>query len=63
MGLDGLVDLPVAMALLVGRAVGVQLGTWICQKLRARPLRRYFAALVILVAAILAGRLARSLLE
>ena len=61
-GLTGNVNLMVAMSLLVGSTIGVQIGAWICQRLHPASLRRYFAILVLLVAAALAWQLISSLL-
>ncbi len=61
-GLTGNVNLMVAMSLLVGSTIGVQIGAWICQRLHPTSLRRYFAILVLLVAAALAWQLISSLL-
>jgi uncharacterized membrane protein YfcA len=61
-GLAGRSSLGVAMALLVGSTLGVQLGAWICHKLHATRLRRYFAVLVFAVAVGIAVKFARSLL-
>jgi len=49
-GAKGQASLWIAMPLLVGSAIGVQAGAWICQRLGARPLRRYFAILLLAVA-------------
>ncbi len=49
-GLAGNVSLVVAMALLVGSSLGVQAGVAVCQRWRARRLRRAFALLALLVA-------------
>jgi uncharacterized membrane protein YfcA len=57
-GLGGYPNLWIAMALLVGSAVGVQLGAWICAKLHAARLRRYFVVLILLLAAALLARVA-----
>lgn len=55
-GLDGSASLWIAMALLVGSALGVQVGVWLCRKLGAGQLRRWFAILVIAMALALATR-------
>ena len=60
-GLDGRVNLWIVMALLVSSVFGVQIGAWLCDRLGARHLRRYFAILVALVAAAVAARMALSL--
>ena len=56
-GWDGQVDLGIAMSLLVGSAVGAQIGAGLCHRLNARHLQRYFAALVLLVAVSVAAKL------
>ena len=61
-GAMGHVSLPVAMALLAGSVFGVQIGAWVCQKLHAGRLRRWFALLVIAVAAVLVVSFVRKLL-
>lgn len=53
----GKVNLWVALALLAGSTIGVQLGVSICQRLQATRLRRWFSLLVLLVAGILLVRL------
>ncbi len=55
-GLEGSANLWIAMALLVGSAIGVQGGIWLGQKLRAGQIKRYFAILVLAIAAALAAR-------
>jgi hypothetical protein len=45
-GLHGDVSLSIAMALLATSSIGVIIGAWLCQKLHATRLRRYFAILV-----------------
>ena len=62
-GLDGNVNLWVVMSLLVGSVFGVQIGAWICHRLHAAKLRRYFAILVALVGLCVAGRLAYEILH
>jgi hypothetical protein len=62
-GLAGKVNLVIVMALLVSSVFGVQLGAWICHRLHATHLRRYFALLVALVAVVVAVRLGASLLS
>jgi uncharacterized membrane protein YfcA len=56
--LAGNVKLVIVMSLLVSSVFGVQLGAWICHRLHATRLRRYFAILVGLVGAMVAVRLA-----
>jgi len=46
-GFTGQVSLWIALSILTGSAVGVQFGSWLCDRLQARKLRRYFALLVI----------------
>ncbi len=60
-GITGQASLWIAMPLLVGSALGVQLGAWICQRLRAAPLRRYFAVLMLATAAYLVVDIIRNL--
>ena len=62
-GLDGNVNLWVVMSLLVGSVFGVQIGAWICHRLHAAKLRRYFAILVALVGLCVAGQLAYEILH
>ncbi len=52
-GLAGDVNLWVAMALLVGSTVGIQIGAWTCGKIGGRRLTRYFAILVLAVVGLL----------
>jgi len=61
-GLAGNVDLVLAMALLVGSTLGVQVGAFFCARLHAKRLREYFAVIVFLAAVALAADLARKLL-
>jgi len=61
-GTDGNVNLIIVMSLLLSSVCGVQLGVWICDRLRAQRLRRYFAVMVVLVALGVAVRLFWSLL-
>jgi uncharacterized membrane protein YfcA len=60
-GLAGNVCLWVAMSLLAGSTVGVQIGAWICQRLHARRLRQYFAVVVLVAAVMVAAEIARRL--
>ncbi len=62
-GLNGDVNLWIVMSLLVSSVIGVQLGAWICSRLRGRRLRRYFAILVLLIATVLAVQVAQGLLR
>ncbi len=61
-GLAGTCSLGIALVLLVGSTVGVQIGAWWCQKIRGIRLRRYFAILVFTVAIVIAFKFARGLL-
>jgi len=60
-GLDGNVNLWLVMSLLVSSVLGVQIGAWICHRLHASKLRRYFAILAMLTALAVAARLLYSL--
>lgn len=51
-GLHGQVSLAIAGSLLITSMVGVQLGAWLCQKLHADKLRKFFA-LIVLAAALM----------
>jgi uncharacterized membrane protein YfcA len=53
----GNVSLGIAMLLLVGGTIGVQLGVWICHRLHATRLRRYFVVIVLLTAVLVAADL------
>jgi uncharacterized membrane protein YfcA len=53
-GLKGEASLWIIMPLLVGSSVGVQLGAWLCHRLPAATLRRYFAVLAMVIALYLA---------
>lgn len=59
-GLAGDVNLWVAMALLVGSTVGIQIGAWVCSKIGGRRLTRYFVILVLAVVAMLLVDLVRT---
>jgi uncharacterized membrane protein YfcA len=50
--LEGHVNLWIAMSMLVGSSIGIQIGVAICDRLHAKKLRRYFA-LVLLLAAVM----------
>ena len=52
-GFKDQVSLWVALSILTGSAIGVQFGVWLCLKMQARKLRRYFALLVITAAVML----------
>ena len=62
-GLYGKVNFWVVMALLVSSVFGVQLGAWLCSRLHADRLRRYFAILVALVAMMVGARFLYELLH
>jgi len=62
-GRTGDVNLLLVMTLLAGSAVGVQIGAWICQQLQAKKLRRRFAHVVLLAAALVAADLAKKLIK
>ncbi len=62
-GLANNVSLAVAMALLAGSSLGVQLGAWLCQRLQAARLRHYFATIVLLAAIVVAAELAVKLVR
>jgi uncharacterized membrane protein YfcA len=55
------VSLWIAMSLLFGSALGVQIGAWICSRLKARRLRQYFAVIVLLAAVLVAADIVRKL--
>lgn len=55
-GWAGNVDIPIAMALLVGSTVGVQVGVAICQRLKAPNLQRHFALFILAVVLFLVWR-------
>jgi len=57
-GAEGRVSLWIALSILTGSAVGVQFGSWLCDRMHARRLRRYFALLVIGAAALLVVKMA-----
>jgi len=52
-GWAGNVNLVIVLSLLAFSVLGVQVGAWLCQKLHAQHLRRYFALLVLAVVAAL----------
>ena len=60
-GLLGNVRLWIAMPLLVGSVLGVQLGAWICHVVHADKWRRSFAILVFAVAGAVTWDLLRKL--
>jgi hypothetical protein len=53
----GNVNLWIVLALLISSVFGVQIGAYICHKLHADRLQKYFAVLVALVAVMVAVRL------
>jgi len=59
-GFNDQVSLWIALSILTGSAVGVQFGSWLCIRSHARRIRRYFALLVLVAAAMLAVRIACS---
>jgi hypothetical protein len=54
-GAQGQASLWIVAPLLIGSALGVQAGAWLCQKLHAQKIRRAFAVLALLVAACIAA--------
>lgn len=62
-GLKGNVSLIIVLAMLVGSSIGVQIGAAICERLHARKLRRYFAAIALLTAVMTAADLAGILIR
>lgn len=60
-GLEGKVNLWVVMALLIGSGLGVQIGSAVCERLHAKRLKRWFAAVVLLSAAVIAVDLVRKI--
>jgi len=50
------------MTLLVGSAVGVQIGAKICQQLHANKLQRHFVYVVLLAAILVAADLVKKLI-
>ncbi len=62
-GLLGNVRMVVVLALLVTSICGIQLGTWICDRLHATKLRKYFAGIVLLAAAVVSAKLGLKLLS
>jgi hypothetical protein len=61
-GYQDKVSLAIAMALLVTSTIGVQVGMVLCMKLHAEKLRRYFAIVVLLAAALVGADLLGTLL-
>ena len=62
-GLDGNVSLIMAMTMLAGSSLGVQIGAAICERLHAGRLRRYFAGILLLAAVMTAADLARIVMK
>ena len=56
-GAEGNVNLALVMILLIGSSVGVQFGAWLCGRLHARRLQRYFVLVVLLAAVVVGGKL------
>ena len=59
----GGVDWVVAISILLGSTIGVQFGAWLCVKLRAGSIRRYFAILVLAVVVMIANDLVHKIRE
>ena len=57
-GAGGKVNLTLVMTLLVGSTIGVQIGAYLCQRLHAARLQRYFVVVVLLAAVLVAADLA-----
>jgi uncharacterized protein len=57
------VNLCISMSLLVGSSLGVQIGAYICDRLHAKKLRRYFAMFLLLAAVMVVVDLARRLVK
>ena len=53
-GLNDQISITVVAALLITSAIGVQIGAWLCMKLSANRLKKYFA-IIVLVAAVIVG--------
>jgi hypothetical protein len=56
------VSMPLALPLLVTSTLGVQIGVWICHKLHATRLRKYFALIVLAAVAVVVVKLATKLI-
>ncbi len=52
-GLNDQISIIVAGALLITSAIGVQIGAWLCMKLSAKRLQKYFAIIVLLAAVVI----------
>ncbi|MGC9455534.1 MAG: sulfite exporter TauE/SafE family protein [Phycisphaerae bacterium] len=61
-GMIGQVSLIVAMSLLIGSAVGIQIGAHVCKKMSGTRLRQSFAGMVFLLAVFIAADFVRNLL-
>lgn len=61
-GMVGNVALWIALPLLAGSSVGVQVGAWLCEVLHAGKIRRYFAVFVLIVVAAVAWDFVRKLM-
>ena len=61
-GADGEVNLWIVMALLVGSTLGVQIGAWLCHRLHARHIQRYFSLFILLVVLVIAWDFVRRLI-
>jgi len=62
-GLNDQVSLAVAAALLVTSTTGVQIGVWLCVKLSAERLQKYFAIIVLLAAVVVGADLINKLCQ
>lgn len=62
-GRAGKVNLLLVMTLLIGSAAGVQIGAWLCPRLHAKRLQRYFVCIVLLAATLVAADLVHKLLR
>lgn len=56
-GLHGNVCLSLAMGMLIGSTLGIQVGAWLSLRIGGERLRRYFSILILVVVAILVGEL------
>ena len=62
-GARGQASLWIVAPLLVASTLGVQAGAWLCQKLHANKIRRYFAVLAMLLAACIAADFVAKLIK
>jgi len=62
-GFKGDASLWVVMSLLVGSTLGVQIGAWLCHRLRPKHLKAYAAGVVVALAAIIAVDFVRQLIH